>query len=176
MKKLKNIDLAKLTPPIIRNINQDKFPTKVKLSGDLVFPKGVNTIAIFGAVDYVAVAIQDYLYANKLNKNTSDSEVTLVTGQEIHFHTSLLKLSDYTKDQIYLVEYSTEQKGTKLTLNFLARSTLAYNGVEELSNDQVYSKIKSFRYYWTPVTITEVVDMYVKGVKAASGLTEYRRE
>jgi hypothetical protein len=170
-KKLKSINLSKLTPPVVRNIKQDKFPTKITLSGDLVFPKGVNTIAIFGAVDYIAEAIKDYIYKDKLNKYTSyslDSEVTLITGQEIHFHTSLLKLSEYNKNQIYLVRYLLDERGNELFIDFGVESPLIYKGAKEISDDQFYKNIRAFRYQWTPVTITEVVDMYVSGVNAAS--------
>lgn len=176
-KKLKSINLNKLTPPVVRNINQDKFPTKITLSGELIFPRGVNTIAVFGAVDYVAEAIKDYLHKEKLNKHTSyslDSEVTLTTGQEIHFHTSLLKLSEYTKNQIYLVKYLLDERGNELFIDFLVESPLIYKGAKEISDDQFYGNIRAFKYQWTPVTITEVVDMYVSGVNAASEQKEQK--
>jgi len=176
-KKLKSINLNKLTPPVVRNINQDKFPTKITLSGELIFPRGVNTIAVFGAVDYVAEAIKDYLYKEELNKYTTyslDSEVTLTTGQEIHFHTSLLKLSEYTKNQIYLVRYILVERGNELFIHFGVESPLIYEGAKEISDEQFYENIRAYRYRWTPVTIKDVVGMYVSGVNAASEQKEQK--
>lgn len=147
MKRVNKINLAKLTPITLHGVDLGKYAIKITITGNLKFPKGVDDIAIFGNGAYVSQALQDWAIDNGKARVCLSELIVLKTGQEISFHRDFDMLSEYTDEQIYLVDFTQS----------------LHKGVREFKFT-VNSKVKLGRISCKTADEMDVVQAYIQGI------------